>query len=178
MLIIKKLQNNIIKITLEIPDDQIEEVLETPKKVVWKDGKVIFEDIKPKLPETWEEFCRNYEIQKGECFINPDSDIETVSSGIRVRYGDSNLLSNKQAAEQHLALMQLHQLRDCYRQGWLPKDSYEKQEPTYNIHISLGVLCIDYMYAYSSFLLFQTRELASKFLKNFRDLIIEAGDLI
>ena len=26
------------------------------KKAVWKDNKVIFEDIKPQFPKTWEEF--------------------------------------------------------------------------------------------------------------------------
>ena len=35
-------------IEIEVPDG---------KKAVWKDNKVIFEDIKPRLPKTWEEFC-------------------------------------------------------------------------------------------------------------------------
>ena len=29
------------------------------KKAVWKEGKVVFEDLEPKLPKTWEEFCKN-----------------------------------------------------------------------------------------------------------------------
>ena len=29
-------------------------------KAIWKDGKVVFEDIAPKLPETWEEFISLY----------------------------------------------------------------------------------------------------------------------
>ena len=134
------------------------------------------------LPNTWEEFCEDNLIQCKECYINGASEI-IKADDVKI-YGDErcpiyyNLLPSKEAAEAHLALIKLHQLRDCYRQGWLPKDAYEKQESTYNIHISLGVLCIDSKYAYSSFLSFQTRELASKFLKNFRDLIIEAGDLI
>ena len=90
------------------------------KKAVWKDGKVIFEDIKPQLPETWKEFCHNYEVQKGERYINQDSDIETTSSGIRLEYSDRNILPSEKAAERHLAVMHLHQLRDCYRQGWIP----------------------------------------------------------
>ena len=154
-------------IEIEVPDD---------KKAVWKDNKVIFEDIKPQLPETWEEFCRNYEVQKGECFITPDSDIETASSGIRIRYGDSNLLPNKQAAEQHLALMQLHQLRDCYRQGWEPnwrntssKHCIRKQGNSYII-VCCGISV--------TFLSFQSREIAYEFLTNFRELIEQAGDLI
>ena len=35
-------------IEIEVPDGKI---------AVWKDNKVIFEDIKPKLPKTWREFC-------------------------------------------------------------------------------------------------------------------------
>ena len=38
-------------IEIEVPDD---------KKAVWKDGKMVFEDIKLQLPKTWEEFCKNY----------------------------------------------------------------------------------------------------------------------
>lgn len=99
-------------IEIEVPDG---------KKAVWKDNKVVFEDIKPKLPETWEEFCNNYKIQEEECYINTDAEIKkAVSSRNRLIYGDSNVLPNKQAAEAHLALIKLHQLRDCYRQGWVP----------------------------------------------------------
>ena len=35
-------------IEIEVPDG---------KKAVWKDGEVIFEEIEPQLPNTWEEFC-------------------------------------------------------------------------------------------------------------------------
>ena len=36
-------------IEIEVPDG---------KKAIWKDNKIIFEDIKPQLPRTWEEFCK------------------------------------------------------------------------------------------------------------------------
>lgn len=166
-----------MKITLEIPDDQIKEVLETPKKAVWKDGKVIFEDIKSQLPETWEEFCDNYKIQKEECYINTDAEIKTaVPSRNRLIYGDSNVLPNKQAAEAHLALMQLHQLRDCYRQGWVPELTTD--ETKYCIYKVGNEFWITTVFCTSHFLLFQSRELAKKFLDNFKDLINKAGDLI
>ena len=45
---------------IEVPDG---------KKAVWKDGKVVFEDIEPQLPNTWEEFCKNYPIKNGEYFL-------------------------------------------------------------------------------------------------------------
>ena len=34
-------------IEIEVPDG---------KKAIWKDNKIIFEDIKPQLPRTWEEY--------------------------------------------------------------------------------------------------------------------------
>lgn len=90
------------------------------KKAVWKDGKVVFEDIKPELPKSWEEFCEKYpEVQK-EYYIGPDSEAEVTYRENRNVSDDRNLLPTKEAAEAHLALMQLHQLRDCYRQGWVP----------------------------------------------------------
>ena len=38
------------------------------KRAIWKDDKVIFEDIKPQLPKTWEEFCEQNEVKKTEYY--------------------------------------------------------------------------------------------------------------
>lgn len=161
-------------IEIEVPDG---------KKAVWKDGKVVFEDINSQLPETWEEFCYDYKIQEEECYINTDAEIKkAVSSRNRLIYGDSNVLPNKQAAEAHLALIKLHQLRDCYRQGWVPDYT----------NISDKFCIIHYFDSYSyehnyeivarstipRFLSFQSKEIAQEFLNNFRDLIEKAGNLI
>lgn len=78
------------------------------KKAVWKDNKVIFEDIKPELPKTWEEFCEKYSIKDEECFIRDNSDIGPIFLLNRSNSMDKNVLSTKEAAESHLALMQLH----------------------------------------------------------------------
>ena len=152
------------------------------KKGVWKDGKVIFEDIKFQLPETWKEFCHNYEVQKGECYISLDSDIDTPLPGVRLEYSDRNILPSEKAAERHLALMQLHQLRDCYRQGWIPDytDAYNKFciIRQFNFHSNKFEYEIINFFALHHFLSFQSEEIAEEFLKNFRDLIEQAGDLI
>ena len=81
--------------------------------------------------------------------------------------------------EAHLALIQLHQLRDCYRQGWLPDTSKKYvigryYDPNTNL-IKLGIVMY---YNTFKFLSFQTEELAQEFLNNFRELIEQAGDLI
>lgn len=34
------------------------------KKAIYKDNKIIFEDIVQKLPETWKEFCKLYPIKE------------------------------------------------------------------------------------------------------------------
>lgn len=155
-------------IEIEVPDG---------KKAVWKDNKVVFEDIKPQLPKTWEEFCKNYSRKKDECYIDMSCQIVRLVYEIdRDKDSDKNILPSKQAAESHLALMQLHQLRDCYRQGWIPdwKNNYPKysivrKDKQYSIAYYLGTPC---------FLSFPTCEIAEEFLNNFRDLIEQAGDLI
>lgn len=102
-----------------------------------------------RLPKTWEEFCKTYK--------------------------STYVLPSKYAAEQHLALMQLHQLRDCYRQGWIPDWDDEKFIITVNYKEFYSVgKCIKT----KEFLAFQSREIAEEFLTNFRDLIEQAGDLI
>ena len=89
---------------------------------------------------------------------------------------DKNVLPNKQAAEAHLALMQLHQLRDCYRQGWMPNLTIPKSN--FAIFYMKGKYSVEeFMYS-SEFLSFQSKEIAELFLNNFRDLIEKAGDLI
>ena len=75
--------------------------------------------------------------------------------------------------------MQLHQLRDYYRQGWEPITSNgcaikRYYDPSMDI-IKLEIVTY---YCTSKFLSFQTEEIAKEFLTNFRDLIEQAGDLI
>ena len=158
-----------VEFEIDVPDG---------KKAVWKDGKVVFEDIKPLLPKTWEEFCEQNKVKDGEYFLNGDSGILAAGKGERYQNADRNILPSKQAAEQHLALMQLHQLRDCYRQGWKPSIPTELDYKLWYITRYGNVLGTDFMPKRAAFLSFQTRELAEQFLANFRGLIEQAGDLI
>ena len=161
-------------IEIEVPDG---------KTAVWKDGRVIFEDINPLLPKTWKEFCENHDTKKGERYMDDCCNLEVAIGGYkRDAQKDRNLLPTKQAVEAHLALMQLHQLRDCYRQGWEPDwdDNSIKSGIKWN-HSSpiknteLEVVSRIYQ---PLFLSFPTYELADEFLINFRELIGQAGDLI
>ena len=49
-----------IEIEIDAPDG---------KKAVWKDGKVVFEDIVSGLPRTWMEFCDGHPLTDDECYI-------------------------------------------------------------------------------------------------------------
>ena len=152
------------------------------KKAVWKDGKVVFEDIKPELPKSWEEFCEKYPKVKKEYYIDFDSDVEVAYEENRKVLSDRNLLPSKESTEAHLALMQLHQLRDCYRQGWVPDWNNAKQtkyciENYSNTHYNVSYTTYVYT-TYVHFLAFQSEEVAKEFLNNFGDIIKKAGDLV
>ena len=152
-------------IEIDVPDGKI---------AIWKDNKVVFEDIKPQFPKTWEEFCKQNEIKKNEYYLDTSSCIIVISDSKRYSGSDRNLLPSKEAAEAHLALMQLHQLRDCYRQGWIPDDNHDNylilnNKGKYNISVNNWT---------NQFLSFQDRERAEEFLTNFRELIEKARDLI
>ena len=146
------------------------------KKAVWKDGKVVFKDIKPQLPKTWKEFCNQNVLKLDEYFIDYNCYLTGVNVDERNEIYDKNVLPSKQAAEQHLALMQLHQLRDCYRQGWKPNFAEDSQK--WFIAKYANTLEITCSIHRNAFLTFQTKELVEQFLNNFKDLIEQAGDLI
>lgn len=81
-----------------------------------------------------------------------------------------------QVTEQYLALMQLHQLRDCYRQGWVP--DYLGESGKWYIVKYYNRPVVSTNHNFSEFLSFQSKEIAQEFLNNFRDLIEQAGDLV
>ena len=152
---------------IEVPDGM---------RAIWKDNKVIFENIKPKLPKTWEEFCEQNKIKKNEYYLDACSCIVGAFIRERCKDSDRNVLPNKQAAEAHLALMQLHQLRDCYRQGWIP--DWNNISGKYCIRKIDNSYSIIYYANLVTFLSFQSKEIAHEFLTNFLELIEQAGDLI
>ena len=133
------------------------------------------------LPNTWEEFCNMYPLKSTEWFINNDSNLKAVDiDGVyNTRYSKDyrNVLPSLKAAEAHRAYMQLHQLRDCYRQGWKPDWSDCHKNKSCIIFYE-GNYHIDNYCLYIKFLSFQSKEIAEKFLNNFKDLIETAGDLI
>ena len=134
------------------------------------------EELNPSLPKTWEEFCDRFKIHE-EYHIDSASDIiKNEDDYYRDPLLNRNLLVSKEAANQHLVLMQLHRLRDCYRQDWKP--DLTVPESIFAIFCTKGKYSVEEFIYSSEFLSFQSRQLAQEFLNNFRDLILQAGDLI
>lgn len=135
------------------------------------------EIIESALPNTWEEFCKMYPVKCKEYYIDIDSIITGTNNSLRLPNADKNMLPSLEAAEAHLALMQLHQLRDCYRQGWVP-DWSDDNQTKYGIYFDRYILVVQSIYYCSTFLSFQSQEIAEKFFNNFKGLIETAEDLI
>lgn len=131
------------------------------------------------FPKTWEEFCDRFKTHE-EYHIDSDSDIiKDEDDYYRDPLLDRNLLVSKEAANQHLALMQLHQLRDCYREIGKP-DWKDTSIPKYCIYYVNKEQKFDIgsFHDRREFLSFQSESIAREFLNNFRDFILRAGDLI
>ena len=129
------------------------------------------------LPRSWEEFCEKYPVKKGECILETRDRISVVhcdTTGNRIY---KNWIPSQKSAEAHLAMIQLEQLRDCWRQGWEPDWSDAKQAKCYICYYQ-GKFKISTLYETRRFLSFPTYEMAKEFLECFRDLIEKAGDLI
>ena len=130
------------------------------------------------LPKTWEEFCGNYPIKEGESYAGDSSEIYThcKSNGERDSELDRNMCPTPKSAEAHLALIQLEQLRDCYRGLFVTVIGI----PVWCIRRRRGELIIEQRVwgTNETFLSFQSKEVAEKYLKNFKPLIEKAGDLI
>ena len=129
------------------------------------------------LPNTWNEFCLETPIKQFEYYISADSGIsQRADDAIRRIECDKNVLPNKKSAESILALCQLTQLRDRYRQGWKPnwKDFNHKYCIYYftdNLHKGTEKVS-------QVFLSFQSKEIRDLFVKNFKDLIELAKEYI
>lgn len=122
------------------------------------------------LPNSWEEFCNTHPIRTKERYITRNSTFEgfNYQSG-RLWKENGNFLPNEEYAEAILALCQLIQLRDCYRQGWKPKwendDMKLTVEQQYNDMVCSAATHVAKIFS------FQSEEIRNKFYKNFKKLI-------
>ena len=124
-------------------------------KIAWSDWEIIYPH---SLPKTWKEYLENYVTEPTYYCTSTISDIPN------------------DIVLQHVALIKLHQLRDCYRQGWKP--DWSNDDYKWGIFIRRNVIRVELTISSVSFLSFPSEELAEEFLNNFRDLIEQAKDLI
>lgn len=130
------------------------------------------------LPKTWEEFCKKNPIKTGECRINLASAIciTNRSGDSRDAVIDKDYCVSKQEAEAFLALKQLRQLRKRYVGDWEP--DWTETSHKYCIDCCEGEMRIDHWAMLSHVLSFPSKELATQFLTNFKNLIEIAKPLL
>lgn len=124
-----------------------------------------------KLPDTWEEYLEMKGIDRTDM---QEKIINFVNQCV-----DEHLLENLDDSNKIVAMVMLIRLRDCYRQGWKPDGT----KICYQIHMGFNeeseiTPYVAKIGAGSRLLSFPTYETAMKFLRNFRDLILTANDLI
>ena len=132
--------------------------------------------IKEELPNTWEEFCEQNPVKLCECYISLGCELASESPTSRNPIEDRNINPNKESSKAFIALMQLEQLRDCYRQGWLP--DWDGESHKYAIHGSRNGYVYHTVTTERHFLTFQSMDICYKFYENFKELIETSRDLI
>lgn len=125
---------------------------------------------KKELPKSWEELLiiKGYyvdeysEINKSKLLDKDDCNI--------------NIFATKGQAEASIALAQLSQLREVYRNGWVP--DYMDGSTKFVIIFKSNKLIKDTQISYTKFLSFQDAKTRDLFLENFRELIEKAKPLM
>ena len=132
--------------------------------------EIVFKPMKNELPKSWGE------LKTIEGFyVTSDSIIYRAAPQNTNNY-HKNIFVTKEQAKASIALAQLSQLREVYRQGWEPDwidENYKACIFKMGDNVFPGKIL-----ATRHFLSFQSIEIRDEFLKNFKDLIEEASPLL
>lgn len=137
-----------------------------------ENGEIILKETKKELPKTWEECYRLLDEKEyiDSCshitFAVKDQPCRTSYNALPIGLG-----------KPMLALCRLLVCREVYRQGWKP-DYYGDEGYQYVIDVIYGHIDTSAHLHSQKVFSFQSAEIRDKFLKNFRDLIEEAKELI
>ena len=125
---------------------------------------------KKKLPKSWKalEKINGY-------WVESDSRINAVDNCI-TKPASKKLFATIEQAEASIALAQLSQLREVYRNGWKP--DWTNYDSKYCIDFKNNEIKKEIYYNTSVFLSFQDKETSDLFLENFKDLILIAKHLM
>lgn len=124
---------------------------------------------KKQLPKSWEELQR-----VSGYYVNNNSEVTKCDAFTADR--NRNFFVTKEQAEASIALAQLSQLREVYRNGWVP--DYNKSENKYVIELFTNRIDTHFYQGKNHFLSFQDTKTRDLFLENFRDLIEKAKPLM
>lgn len=132
---------------------------------------IVFKPIKKELPKSWDELenVSGHYINDVSCEIHEIKNCNHTGREI-------NIFATKEQAEASLALAQLSQLREVYRDGWKP--DYNCTDKKYCIKYYNNVIYLVDVSSSGHFLSFQSAEVRDLFLENFRDLIEQAKPLM
>jgi len=133
---------------------------------------IVFKPIKKELPKSWDELegISGYYINDVSCVIHEIKNCNHTGKEI-------NIFATKEQAEASLALAQLSQLREVYRDGWSP-DWCDSTRKKYIIEFYNDKVRTDWFCSGGNFLSFQSEEVCNLFLENFRNLIEQAKPLM
>ena len=133
--------------------------------------KIVFKEIKKDLPKSWQELRKidGYYASSVSCTLNKEEGYVTNPS-------NRSIFVTKEQAEASIALAQLSQLREVYRQGWRP--DWLENKGKWCLLFYCNRIVIERWVSNHQFLSFQTKEIAKEFLDNFRDLIMKARPLM
>jgi hypothetical protein len=132
--------------------------------------EIIFKKIEFKLPQSWEDIDRI-----SGYYTTGASNIMSIDSKLR-NSEDKCIWPTKELAQASLALSQLCQLRDAWREGWIP--DWTSAHSKYVIHVMENRLIKESYYVYNSILSFQTEKLRDDFFETFKDLLEIAKPLL
>lgn len=132
--------------------------------------EIVFKVVEKKLPKSWEELktIEGY-------FVTPDALVGKATI-LNTHDDHKNIFFTAVQAKASIALAQLSQLREVYRDGWKPDWSDESYKACI---VKVGNnFVLDKLSATRQFLAFQSAEIRDEFFENFRDLIEEASPLL
>lgn len=132
--------------------------------------QIVFKKKQPKFPKTWEDL-KNI----SGFFVSETCEIER-EVGAKTYHTNKNLFATREQADASLALAQLSQLREVYRQGWKP--DWNDRNTKWCIHLDNDKVVVGLWYTTHKFLAFQSKEIAQEFLDNFGVLILSAKPLM
>jgi hypothetical protein len=131
-----------------------------------------FKKIETQLPKSWEELgtIKGY-------YVTTNSNISIVYEQ-KSNGATQNTFVTEQQAEASIALAKLSQLREIYRNGWVPDWNFTVANKYSIIICGTDELEIQTYIKLNYFLTFQSQEIAEQFLHNFKDLILKAKPLM